>query len=411
MSKSPLSDDKLDDVLEVVGLLAQTASGDDYIFRGEPECYEKVSSSLYRQYQNIEADSFDIEVVQRETLSEAKKFTRETDEFEILTQLQHYGGQTNLIDFTTDCFIALFFACDGSPGEDGRVIFLKTSGEMARYITQPRNPANRVTAQKSMLVRPPMGFVESDRVVVICQHLKSAVLDYLRTRHGISSNTIYNDLHGFIRVQEIHKSAYTKFYEARTFQIKGRYLEAIEQYTQALALDAQLPATYNNRGNSYYHIGDVELAIQDFDHALAIGPRDAAAYSNRGNAYKHKGDLARAIQDYDRSLELDPDSADTYYNRANAYRDKSDLDRSIQDYSKAIELNKGPSVAYAYYSRGIAWLRLSEWERARSDLAAARQIGIALDKALRSIGYEGVADFEYKHAVSLPGDIADMLTG
>ena len=43
------------------------------------------------------------------------KNMNESVDFEILTELQHYGGKTNLIDFTTDYLIALFFACDGSP--------------------------------------------------------------------------------------------------------------------------------------------------------------------------------------------------------------------------------------------------------------------------------------------------------
>ena len=38
---------------------------------------------------------------------EAKRYIYEKDDFEILTQLQHYGGKTNLIDFTTDYLIAL----------------------------------------------------------------------------------------------------------------------------------------------------------------------------------------------------------------------------------------------------------------------------------------------------------------
>ena len=43
----------------------------------------------------------------------------------ILTQLQHYESQTNLIDFTTDFNIALFFACDGQPGEMEGLLFRK----------------------------------------------------------------------------------------------------------------------------------------------------------------------------------------------------------------------------------------------------------------------------------------------
>ena len=67
-----------------------------------------MSSTLYRQYEDdIEAEYFEIEVVQDEMLTEAKNYIHETGNgFEILTQLQHYGGKTNLIDFTTDYLIA-----------------------------------------------------------------------------------------------------------------------------------------------------------------------------------------------------------------------------------------------------------------------------------------------------------------
>ena len=50
----------------------------------------------------------------------------ETVDFEILTEIQHYGGKTNLIDFTTDYLIALFFACDGHHDKEGRIIMQKT---------------------------------------------------------------------------------------------------------------------------------------------------------------------------------------------------------------------------------------------------------------------------------------------
>ena len=56
----------------------------------------------------------EIEVVQQRNLEEAKKYTYETDELSILTELQHYGAKTNLIDFTANYLIALFFACDSN---------------------------------------------------------------------------------------------------------------------------------------------------------------------------------------------------------------------------------------------------------------------------------------------------------
>ena len=65
---------------------------------------QQVSSGLYRKYEKIAADNFDIGIVQREMLQTAKEFVGETgeDDNEILDQLQHFGYSTNLIDFTTD---------------------------------------------------------------------------------------------------------------------------------------------------------------------------------------------------------------------------------------------------------------------------------------------------------------------
>ena len=125
---SDSSNDHLDKVLNIIKQLAKKSACGDYIYRGESECYEKVSSRLYREYQDINVENFNIEVEQRKILQDAKKYTTQTDEPEILSELQHYGGDTNLIDFTTDYLIALFFACDSSIAEDGRVVLLIICG-------------------------------------------------------------------------------------------------------------------------------------------------------------------------------------------------------------------------------------------------------------------------------------------
>ena len=133
--------DRIDGVLTVVSELARKSANGDYLYRGEPECYSQVSSGLYRQYSESDTDYFDIEVIQSEILEELKRFIKpQGDDDEVLDQLQHYGHPTNLIDFTTDWNIALFFASDGQVEEDGRVILLD------RKATLPGNPEARRTA-------------------------------------------------------------------------------------------------------------------------------------------------------------------------------------------------------------------------------------------------------------------------
>ena len=165
-------------------------------------------------------EEFDIEAIQARMLELAKDYTHEEDDFEILTELQHYDGYTNLIDFTTDSHIALFFACDGALGKPGRIILLERSEEINKkhQIKEPRNPQNRIIAQKSVFVRPPNGYLEPKQynVIDIPGLLKAPILDHLQKHHGISTQTVYNDLHGFIRNQNTHLKECIEVYKAET---------------------------------------------------------------------------------------------------------------------------------------------------------------------------------------------------
>ena len=398
-------DDLLQDVLAIVNALARKSAGGDYLYRGEPECYPKVSSGLYRKYEKTAAGDFDIGIVQRELLQSAKEFVRETgeDEDEVLDQLQHFGYTTNLIDFTTDYHIALFFACDGEPEKDGRVIFLDKNRNPPRT---PKVPDNRVIAQKSMFVQPTMGFVEPSQVVIIPQVLKNRILKYLDQAHGISAATIYNDLHGFIRYHGTHDSAYAAFYRGVIHNGRGEYDAAIESYSESIKLNPTRPETHTNRGIAYWNegdycsairdhnmairlnahyaiaynnraivhasIGDNDLAIQDYDAAIELDPLFALAYLNRGIAQMSQGHQDRAIEDYDIAIELDPHNALAYANRAGAHGRKGDHRLVIQDCNKAIDLD--PQLHLAYHHRGVARMSTGDHELAIQDCDMAVEL-------------------------------------
>ena len=437
--------DDLDRILEIIREIVEKSASGEHIYRGEAEHYDKVSSTLYREYEeDIEAEHFDIEITQKEMLKEAQDYIDETNEaFEILTLLQHYEGKTNLIDFTTDFLIALFFACYGSQDKPGRVILLEESAQSANRVEKPRNIINRVRDQKSVFARPPKGFIEPEQYkeINIPKSLKQPMLNYLDKYHRISTETIYNDLHGFIRVQHLHKNAYTEFFKGLTCQHRGDHDKAIEHYTEALKRNPLMVEVYNNRGLVYKEKGKHDRAISDYtkaidlnpnyadaytnrgvaygakgepdraieDHnkAIALKPDDADVYSNRGVAYGAKGEHDRAIEDYTKAIDLNPDFANAYYNRGGAYRAKNDYDRAIEDYTKAIDLD--PNNAKAYYNRGVTKLHLQAWEKAKSDLTTARDMGMDIIATFRN-NYENVADFEGKYGIQLPADIVAMLT-
>lgn len=422
-------DDTSSNIRHIIYEIQEMSTAGNYIYRGEPEHHDefpyhgKISSSLYRQYARIEANEFNIEVVHEEILAEAAGYSHETeDPIEVLTQLQHYGGKTNLIDFTTDYLIALFFACDNSDSlaKDGRLILLQKTDEWKDLILRPRNPRHRVIAQKSVFVRHPNGFLYPGDVdiITIPAHLKLPMLAYLQKYHGISTETIYNDLHGFIINQSFHEDAYSEFHRGLTAHLRADeseileekqtgYEKAISHYTRALELKPDIPEGYNNRGNAYRDKGEIDNAIKDYNMAIESDPGDAVPYNNRGVAYLNSGNIDEAIRDFSKAIECDAEDANAYNNLGVAYFDKGEIEKTTKEYSTAIELN--PEFADAYRNRGMAWLHLREWEKAREDLAIAMEMGVNIITLFHRT-YESIADFQEKNDIDLPEDIAATLT-
>ena len=358
-SYQPPYDNRISDILAILCELAEKSADGDYIYRGEPDCYPLVSSSLFRDYPNIDFEYFTVTVVQEAMLASAKEFVGQIDGEDLLTQLQHFGCSTNLIDFTTDHLIALFFACDGEAEKDGRVILLRE----AVYMTvKAKIPVNRVTAQKSVFVIPPEGFVEPDKTIVIPRELKGFILEYLRRNHGLTVATIYNDMHGFIRYKGLHQTAFQAFYAGLSHLRKGENKDALERFSRAIDLNPRMASAHANRGVVLKSMGEYDHAIRSYTRAIELEPNGSGHYGNRANAHSAKGDYSTAIQDHHKAIALAPNSAANYSDRGTTYKDMGEYDLAIQDYDRAIELDSG--IAAIFDNRGAAYGSKGELDRA-----------------------------------------------
>ncbi len=388
---------------EKIQAILDKCSTGKYIFRGENKEYGKVSSGLYRQYCQrddskpvndsnpttndplIDNEHFFVSSVEQDIVEKVKKHIGPAaPNIEVLTELQHYGGKTALLDFSKDLHIALFFACDGNFDKNGRVIFFKTSeltestdidynqiDTTKHTLISPTGKNPRVIFQSSIFVHVPKGYLEVFEydIIEIENDLKEPLLDYLSKYFNINTETIYNDIQGFIRNQHNHSTAEVEFYRGNANADSGKYKEAITNYDKAIELNPQRAIAYNNRGIANFNLDKHEEAITDYTKAIELNPQYAIAYRNRGIAKLHSGKNEEAIEDYDKAIEFNPKHAKAYNNRGNAKLHSGKNEEAIEDYNKAIELN--PQFADTYYNRGNAKLALHKYKEAIKDYSKA----------------------------------------
>ena len=453
----------------IINEIKRKTTDGDYIFRGESQCHPKVSSTLYRALKEVGLlDEHDVKTFQCQELKYAKtyRYTQKTDGFEILTEIQHFGGKTNLLDFTVDYRVALFFACNSFPFKDGRIILQDRKGAIEDWVKESSgpDPQSRVKVQKSIFISPPEGFIEphEDDIVTIPANLKQLMLEHLQNHHDISAETIYPDLHGFVSSQDTRWNIYEDISKGNDHLESGQEAEnperkfknyqkavkhftnaidnaiqlveglavaydgrgsaylsigelensndkiesAIADFTEAIKLKSDYPSAYNNRGRAYFTEGELENAIKDFSKAVELMPRCPEAYHYRGLAYFRKGNSDNAIADLNEVIRLNPNDVVAYHRRGIVYLRNGDFDSAIIDLDKAIHLN--PNDDLVYYSRGETWLHLKEWDKARVDLAIAKDEGVDIVAAFHNL-YRDVATFERRNSVKLPQDIVAML--
>ena len=454
----------LNRILEIIGRIGNKSENGDYIYRGEPECYPKVSSTLYRKLEEskIEQPERIVEQVQEAELAEAKNYTYEANQFELLTQLQHFGGKTNLIDFTTDYCIALFFACDGYPSENGRIILQDKNGAIKNWIKEPRNSGagSRPDAQKSIFVRLPEGFIEpnKDDIVKIPKDLKGPLLEYLEKEFGISTAKIYHDIHGFIRSQDLialffacdgypsengriilqDKNGAIKNWikeprnsgaGSRPDAQKSIFVRLPEGFIEPNKDDiVKIPKDLKGPLLEYlekefgistakiYHDIHGFIRSQDLrwgantEYNLGIiyqNRRDKADNSQEKTQYNQK-----AIEHFTNAIKLKPDFAETYKNRGVAYDFKGDYDRAIEDYSTMIKLT--PNDAAAYNNRGNTCLNKGDYPHAIEDYTQAIKLNRRFAEAYNNRGttyvQTGAIDSAIKNfdkAIELKNDYAN----
>ena len=400
---------------EFIEWAAQFSDG-QYLFRGVSTESYKIEASAYRRLSETDRNNpnkllkinKDL-IMKARALGHDQKNGQQLSDLEILAELQHFGAATCLIDFSRSALVALWFACQqGSRGGANGKVYAVRHDDMVRlktvnpdlitkdidyfltpdendryplYQWQPKLQNNRIIAQQSVFVFSGAQ-IEAEAECVIDTNSKQDILTSLDKISGITEANIYPDFDGFARLHA-HDEPYIE----------------------------PDPQDYLQRGIEAHQNDNPDDAIAYYTEVIRLDPTDTSivsiAYYSRGLAYTEKGEIDSAIENYNESIQLNPDFADAYNYRGIAYRNKGEIDRAIEDHDQAIQI-KSDNVLF-YNDRSMALLQAQKWEKAKSDLTIARNMGEDIITLFRN-SFSSIEDFEERYSVEMPADIAVLLT-
>lgn len=159
----------------------------------------------------------------------------------------------------------------------------------------------------------------------------------------------------------------------------GRFEEAVELISAAIAGQPGAAEMHVNRGMALVGLKDFTGALGDYDRALALRPDLPQGHQQRGDALQALGRFEEAVAAYDTAVRLNPAAPVAWFNRGGGLRQLRRIADAVESYDRAIALK--PDFAMAHHNRAICLMtagRLAEglaeyeWRRRCPDAEPGR---------------------------------------
>lgn len=132
----------------------------------------------------------------------------------------------------------------------------------------------------------------------------------------------------------------------------GRYAEAEQRFSAALALAPGRPSVLTNRGATRLKLGLVEDALADLQDAIAAEPGNAEALGHAGTALAELGRRDEALAHFDRALALQPAVALLWTLRGTVLRELGRRDEAAESFRAALR-HGGDAELNGFYLAGL----------------------------------------------------------
>ena len=192
-----------------------------------------------------------------------------------------------------------------------------------------------------------------------------------------------------LAIQPNHSISF--YCRAVSFSYLGEWEASQNDYTKAISLNPDFARAFMGRGYVFKRIGENELAMADFEKFMTLAGVDDAPLANqvaewqneieeitKGSQnqslddlfdetyrYVQNGNGMAAIAIYSEILSQDPKSVEALANRANVYAVTQDYRLALIDIRQAIELDD--TIPILFFNRANIYMDLGEIELAKAD--------------------------------------------
>jgi len=133
-------------------------------------------------------------------------------------------------------------------------------------------------------------------------------------------------------------STYAEFLDrGGTLLDRGRYDDAIADYTAAIALDQTKAPAYADRGLAYVFKNDKARALANLEAAAKLDPRDATMFRAKGLLAENESQWQQAVDAYTASLAKDPGNSFALGHRSLVFAALKRDDEALADAATALE--------------------------------------------------------------------------
>ena len=380
--------------------IKKTLGNENYLFRGEPQEFDEISSGLYRyarlpttQYitpinvnipitleATISPDNLKeikseiqkthkeikdniVKYIERKNLTERTSFSME--------YIQHYGGITNFIDTTPNFEIAAYFACSKDHDTEGRIILIKNTENYncINLYQDPRFTENRrIQKQEGILIEVEEGYIkynDCEIVLIISRKIKREILERLET-NNINEKSIYPD------EGDIETNQYIEQLKMELYNLPKHLEKAGELHFKGL-IETNI--------NKKHAIKLLKESIEEYNKAMKINPDYHTPHTLKAevllNLYELTGEkfyAKESLKSCNMSIKLNPKGEEpllhnprfkkplvTFNKKGVAYRIKglilyriyNNQYLALKNLNTAIQIN--PQESRAFYIRGLIY--------------------------------------------------------